>query len=450
MRKLYRVILPATVGRRPIEREPLRTLSIFCSKLFFVIAVSCSRGTEPLVNFCAVIVMSLSTCRYCWEQSCQRSSDITKNCRKQPVTNVAAATGVDGRVEGIEYLSPLGQQLRHGNVTALAGIDTGGAAPKDALTTEESALDTADKIAAAVMKDLPDLLSLCSKRKDLLQVIKIKVSRLMIGAADDKDRALIEKFFTAIQSEETLAMQRFSVRDLPKTQQEFLERHNPRLGLFNSTGRSVQKHGLTNMVTIEQTYFDPESGRTMQKVEHSISFANVLELYRTWEIFVIIMGRLGFGTYGGWDLISAEVYTVCSVHGVGIGHKYITECLNALDTKAVPNPVELLSTGRAYMFLNTLLCARASSSGDPSPGKPKGKTSTVGEQCSRGPVTMLKEFASIIKINGKTAPCYNFNNGTNCMYGVDDKRFNAAHKGKCAFHHVCETCGSTDHGKINH
>ena len=221
---------------------------------------------------------------------------------------------------------------------------------------------------------------------------------------------------------------------------------------FPSAIQLQHKHGFTNMITVEQTYFDPETGKHMQKVEHTITFKNVLELYRTWEVFVQILVRLGFGSYGGWDQLGCEIYTILSVHGVNVGHKYVTECLNALDTKTVSNPVELLTTGRAYMFLSTILASspNVGSPKDPAASSTKGKT--VGEQCKRGAVTKKDEFASIIKRgpNGdQPSPCYNYNNGTPCVYGVDDPRYLDS-KGKCAFAHICEKCGK-NHPKLgNH
>ena len=382
-------------------------------------------------------------CSKCWEVACPKSSDGTVNCRKQPLVSVAAVANPDGTFVGLDFLSPIGATLRDGNVASLAGIATGSSRPQTTLTTEETALNSEAAVAAATQRDMPDLLSLASKRKELMPHIKNKMARLVHAEGDKDRRDMLRDFWTALRDEESMSMQRAVITDKPRSQQDFLEHNNPRLGLFNSGGKQIQKHGLTNLVVIENTYFDPETGKSMQKVEHSITFKNVLQLYRAWEIFVIIMCRLGFGTYGGWDGLSAEVYTVCEIHGVSIAHKFITECLNALDTKRVDNPVVLLSTGRAYMYLNTLLASRDSSAHDPTPGKTKG--APVAEQCKRGPVTLLGEFASIIKRNGKTAPCYNYNNGTNCLYGVDDKRF-TQHKGKCAFSHICEICGK-DHPK---
>ena len=349
---------------------------------------------------------------------------------------MAAVANADGSFEGIAFLNPIGTPLRDGNVAALAGLNTN--KTLQVLDTAELNFDTDAKIQGAVMADLADLLSVCQKRPTLLGAIKLKVSRMYLAETDLDRKRVINDFWKAIREEDELRIHRAGVQDKPKDQQEFLERNNPRLGLFNSIGKSIQKHGLTNLITIEQTYFDPETGRSMQKIEHSITFAHVLELYRTWEVFVQIMSRLGFGSYGGWDLISREIYTVLAVHGVGTGHKFITECLNALDTKTVGNPTMLLSTGKAYMYLNTLLVSKDSSSRDPAAGKSKG--AAVSDQCKRGPVTQIGEFASIIKKHGACAPCYNYNNGTNCLYGVDDRRF-PEHKGKCAFAHICEKCG---------
>ena len=349
----------------------------------------------------------MPVCSKCWDQSCPRTSDITRPCRQKPIASLAAVANADGSYVGLDHLSPMGMTLRAGNLTALAGL--GASVARITLSAAEQNFDDEAKINGAVLADLPELLSVCSKRKELIAFCKIKCSRLLLIATDAEEKKDIRTFLHSIEREEATQVQRKAAVDKPRTATEFLESQNPRMGLFNSVGKMVQKHGLTNLVTVEQSYFDPETGKSMQKVEHTITFKDVLELYRTWEVFVQIMCRLGFGSYGGWDPLGCEVYTVLHHYGVTTGQRFITECLNALDTKTVENPVELLTNGRAYMYLNTIISSQASPPKDPATGKAKGASLT--DQCKRGPVTKVGEFASIIKQHGAASPCYNYNNG---------------------------------------
>ena len=103
-------------------------------------------------------------CSKCWDASCPKSLDINKNCRRQPVTTLVA--NLDGSFTGLDFLSPTGMRLRDGNVAALAG--TTPASVLVVLTAAEAKFDDVTKLATAKVADLPDLLSLCTKRKELL------------------------------------------------------------------------------------------------------------------------------------------------------------------------------------------------------------------------------------------------------------------------------------------
>ena len=391
--------------------------------------------------------MAAPKCSQCWDSGCPRSRLATAECWKKFITDLTGNVQGDGTISGLARLNPLGLDLRQNQVYGFLGPGVVGA--EDTLTVLEHNFDDATKIGTAAPANLAQLNGVFMKRKGLRRVILTRVGEMLVAEADAAMAMRIDRMAQMMSRFESNLLVGAGVGDgAPRSQQEFLERQNPRLALFNAAGKAVQKHGLTNLVTVEQSFFDPVTGKAMQKVEHQIHFKDVLELYRTWDVFCSILMRLGFGSYGGWDKITAEVYTALTVHGVSVGHKFVTEILNALDTKMAADPMELLTTGKAYMYLNSILSSRDSSAGDPSSGKSKGKKAL--SQVKRGPVTKQKEFASLVKDdNGKPRVCYNFNNGTPCMFGVGDPKF-PNDKGKCAFHHACEVCGE-DHPKVgNH
>ena len=377
--------------------------------------------------------------------------DPSRACRASGVTDLAGARNADGDYPGLEFLSSIlgsGGVLQNANLDALAGYSvTAGTGPD--LTALEATVG--GNIGTAAVERAHVLFSLYAKRPALRADIEARLATLgNSGDADDKETgryylAQCVNLKGSSQSREALAKS-----SRPRNAKEFLESKSPRRAMFIAIGKNIQTHGLTTVTHVEELYFDPESGKPMQKVEHSVHFSCPIELLHVWHIFVIMMQRLGMGKTTGWDGMTREVYTCLKTHGVAVTYDMIDQCLGKLDAKLIDNPVDLIATGSLFAVVHSLTAVQISqdsSSRGSATDKTKGKAS---EQVKLGACTKQGEFAARIKQKDGTARvCYNFNNGTPCRSGVNDPRY-PADKGKCAFNHVCEVCGKSDNGKHGH
>ena len=390
-------------------------------------------------------------CEGCWELNCPASITFGANrrpCRGKHKLNLLSERDAEGNYPGLEHLGTLiGPDVLRGScLDSLAGWKPA-VSPGQPFNTKEAATD----IDTCPIDEAHVLFSIYGKRPGLRSGIEARLATLgNTGEADDKvtGRYYLSQCLTLKGTAQSAEAKNKAER--PQNAREFLEVRSPRRGLFVAVAKEVQQHGLTTVTHVEEIYFDPQVGRGMQKVEHVVHFSCPIELLHTWNTFVTIMMRLGFGATTGWDNMTREIYTSLKTHGVSITYDLLDQCLIKLDARIVANPVELVMTGALYAILNNLVTSSAASStGGPTSDEAKVKSS---KQVQLGACTKQGEFASLIRNNdtGKTPRvCYNFNNGTPCRSGVDDKR-HPQHKGKCAFHHVCEVCGKADNGKHAH
>ena len=390
---------------------------------------------------------TVETCEGCWKQDCPASITRGAACRSKHKTNLLSERGTDGTYPGLENLGSLvgTDVLQSTNLDALAGYR-----PAVGVGIAFSRLEAAITIDTCAIADAHLLFSIYGKRPGSRGQIEARLAVLgNTGDADDKEtgRYYLTQCVALKSTAQSAEAKNKSER--PQNAREFLEAKSPRRGLFVAVAKGIQQHGLTTVTHVEEIYFDPMVGRASQKVEHVVHFSCPIELLHTWNTFVTIMQRLGFGSTTGWDNMTREIYTSLKTHGVSITYDLVDQCLVKLDAKLVSNPVELVTTGALYAILHSLVSSKDSSTGD----RPSNDTKVqASKQVQLGACTKQGEFASLIRNNdaGKTPRvCYNFNNGTPCKSGVNDKR-HLQHKGKCAFHHVCEVCGKADGGKHAH